>query len=103
MTVRNLPTIEDPNPVRTVSAVRQLAQGRSNAVGSVTLTPNAAETTVAFVNCAEGSHVFLAPETSNAAAALSGIYVSAIGNGSFTITHSVSADTDRTFGYAVLG
>src|SRR5215469_2770983 len=86
-------------------AIQQLAQGRSNAVGSVTLAAGASATTVAAINCAAGSEVFLFPRTAHAAAELAGgaMYVGAVANASFTIAHANNAQTDRTFGYVCLG
>ncbi len=86
-------------------AIQQLAQGRSNAVGAVTLAPGAGSTTVTAVTCAAGSAVFFSPRTAHAAAELAAgtMYVSAVGNGSFTIAHANNAQTDRTFGYVCLG
>lgn len=88
-----------------VNAVRQLMQGRGNAAGSVTLAPAAASTVVTAPNCASGAQVFLFPRTAHAAAELAagGCYVSAVGSGSFTLTHANNAQTDRTFSYVCLG
>lgn len=97
------PTAFDYNPIRIVSAIMQIAQGRSNAVGTVTLAAGAGTTVVAFDNCSEESQVFLSPKTANASAAVSNVYVSSIGNGTFTLTHANNAQTDRTFGFACLG
>jgi hypothetical protein len=92
-------------PYRIVNAIRQLAAGRSNAAGSVTLAAGAASTLVAAPNCAAASQVFLFPRTAHAAAELAGgtCYVSAVANGSFTVTHANNAQTDRTFAYVCLG
>jgi len=86
-------------------AVQQLAQGRSNAAGSVTLAAGTTATTVAAINCAAGSQVFLFPRTAHAAAELAagGCYISAVANASFAITHANNTQTDRTFGYVCLG
>ena len=87
------------------SAINELAKGRSNAVGSVTLAANAASTTVTAVNCGAGSTVLLSPRTAHAAAeiAAGGCYISSVGNGTFTIAHANNAQVDRTFGYVCLG
>jgi hypothetical protein len=95
----------ESEPYRIVNAIRQLAAGRSNATGSLTLAANAASTTIAAPNCAAASQVFLFPKTAHAAAELAGgaCYVSAVANASFTVTHANNAQTDRTFAYACLG
>lgn len=85
------------------AAIQGLAQGRSNAVATVTLTANAASTVVTAINCGAGSVVLLQPKTSNAAAALATTYVATVAAGSFTITHANNAQTDKTFGYVCLG
>jgi hypothetical protein len=88
---------------RIIFWANQLGQGRSNATGTVTLTANAASTTVTAINCAEGSQVFLSPKTANAAAALATTYVSSVLNGSFVLTHANNAQADKTFGWVALG
>jgi hypothetical protein len=90
---------------RVVNAVRQLMQGRSNAAGTVTLAPGAASTTVSAPNCAPSAQVFLFPRTAHAAAELAagGCYVSAVGSGTFTLTHANNAQADRTFSYVCFG
>jgi hypothetical protein len=87
------------------TAINQLAQGRSNAVGSVTLVTNAATTTVIAGNCGAGSVVLLSPLTVHAAAEIGNgtIFVSAVANGSFTLTHANNAQTDRVFGFVAVG
>jgi hypothetical protein len=88
---------------RVVLAVNELGRGRSNATGEFTLATSATSTTVTAPNCAAGSVVLIAPKTANAAAALSTTFVSAVNNGSFTVTHASNAQTDRTFGYECRG
>jgi hypothetical protein len=86
-------------------AIAQLAQGRSNAVGTVTLAVGVTHTTVAALTCASGSVILLSPVTAHAASELAagGCFVSAVGEQTFTIAHANSAQTDRTFGYVCLG
>ena len=86
-------------------AIQQLAAGRSNATGTVTLKTAAATTVVTDNNCAARSTPLLTPTTANAAAEIGNgtLYVSAVANGSFTITHVNSATTGRTFLYALQG
>lgn len=94
---------EEKEPRRFVLAINQLGQGRSNAVGSVTLTANAASTTVTAQNCGSGSSVFLFPKTANAAAALATTYVGTVSNGSFVITHANNSQSDKSFFWVALG
>ena len=86
-------------------ALQQLAAGRSNAVGTVTLATGASTTVVSDPNCAAGTVPLLTPASANAAAEVGNgtMYVSAVANGSFTITHANSATAGRTFLYALQG
>lgn len=89
--------------LRIVRAVRELFEGRSNAVGSVTLRENQTTTTVIAPNIGPSSEIFLSPKTSNAAGATANVRVTSVGSGTFTLTHSNTATTDRTFGWVALG
>ncbi len=107
-----VPGITETDLKKIVIAIQQLAAGRSNAIGSITLNTGAATTlvdvtmnSVAPTIIAAGSVPILTPTTANAAAEVGNgtIYVSAVANGSFTITHANSATAGRTFLYAILG
>lgn len=86
-------------------AIQELSAGRSNAAKTVTLTPNATTTVVSFDNCSANSEVFLSPRTASAAAEMGAgtLYVSAVANRLFTITHANNGQTDRTFGFVCIG
>lgn len=86
-------------------AINELGQGRSNAVGTVTLTASVGSTTVTAVTCATGSTPILVPTTAHASAEVGNgtIYISAVAAQSFTITHANNAQVDRTFLYFVVG
>ncbi len=96
---------EEKDLRRHVTAINQLAQGRSNAVGSVTLAANAGATTIKAETCGAASVVLLSPLTAHAAAEIGNgtICVSAVSAGTFTLTHANNAQTDRVFGYVCLG
>lgn len=100
-----VPGIAEIDLKKIVLAIQQLAAGRSNAVGSVTLATSSSTTTVSTRNCAAGSTPILTPATANAAVEVGNgtMYVSAVANGSFTITHANSATTGRTFLFALVG
>ena len=100
-----VPGISETDLKKIVLALQQLAAGRSNAVGSVTLTTGSTTTIVTTSNCAAGSTPILTPASVSAAAEIGNgtMYVSAVANGSFTITHAGSATAARTFLYAILG
>lgn len=100
-----VPGITETDLKRIILAIQQLAAGRSNAVGTVTLATGAATTIVPDRNCTLGSTPLLSPVTANAAAEVGNgtMYVSAVANGSFTITHANSATPGRTFLYSLQG
>jgi len=100
-----VPGMTETDLKKIVLALQQLAAGRSNAVGTVTLATGVATTVVTDKNCAAGSTPLLTPVTANAATEFGNgtIYVSAVANGSFTLTHASSATTGRTFLYALHG
>ncbi len=88
-----------------VRAVRDLFEGRSNAVGSFTLKPSAGSTTVTAPNCGAASTVLAFAKTANAAAEIGNgtMYIGTVNNGSFVVTHANNAQADRTFLYVTLG
>lgn len=104
MTAYVLPSAET-DLRKIVNGVNQLAQGRSNAVGSFTLTASTTTTTVTSTNCGSGSTVLYSPTTANASAEVGGgtIYIGTVSNGSFIVTHANAGSTDRTFKYAAIG
>lgn len=79
-------------------AINELARGRINSlIQGVTLTAASATTTVTSDKITRYSALFLSPRTANAAAALGGLYVSAIIDGQATLTHANNGQVDRTF------
>lgn len=100
MSARVLDTAEKDFRV-IVNAINELAQGRSNAVGVVTLATGTTTTNVSAPTCGVGSVVILSPKTANAAALAQPYYTAS--NGSFVVTHASSADTDLTFGWLCVG
>jgi hypothetical protein len=85
--------------------VQDLYEGRSNAKGQFTCTTGAASTVVTAPNCGLESEIFLFPRHANAASELGAgtIYVSAVAQGAFTVTHANNATANRTFSYAIVG
>ncbi len=100
-----VPGITETDPKKIVLAIQQLAAGRSNAVGRVTLATGAASTVVTDNNCAAGSVPVLVPATANAAVEVGDgtLFISAVSDGSFTITHANAATAGRSFLYALIG
>lgn len=101
-----VPSLTEKDPRKLAQAIQQLASGRSNAVGAVTLAvAPATSTTVTDGNCGDSTVPILTPTTASAAAALATTYIPAttIKNGGFVIQHISSAATDRKFLYALQG
>lgn len=88
-----------------VQAIRELFEGRSHAVGQVTLTAGAASTTVTAPNIGADTRIVLFPRTANASADFGGgaMYVSSVKAGQFVITHPNNANADKTFDWHALG
>jgi hypothetical protein len=103
-----VPSLTETDLKKIILSLQQLAAGRSNAVGTVTLATGAATTVVTPTQSgmiAPGSTVLLTPTTAPAAAeqASGNMYVSTVAKDTFTITHTNSATVGRTFLYAILG
>lgn len=97
------PSSGETRPFVLAQAIRELFEGRSHAKGQCTLTASATTTVVQATNCGPASEIMLSPRTANAAAALATTYVSAVAPGQFTLTHASDSQTDRTYGYAIVG
>jgi len=93
----------EQDPYAIVSTINELADGRSNNVGALTLTPGATTTSVKFPTCSLSSTILLVPRTANAAAAVPTTYPQTILNGSFIIAHLNNAQTDRIFDFSCVG
>lgn len=86
-------------------AIKQLGEGRSNAVGVATLRASQTTTTVPAPNCGAGNAVFLFPATANAAAIVASTYVreADVTKGQFVITHPSNVAADKIFYWVALG
>lgn len=100
-----VPWANEKNPQVLAVAIRHLAEGRSNAAGQVTLRANETTTTVTSDVISAGCFPLLTPASATAATAMGAgaVYVSAVANGSFVITHNSTADVDRTFHWFAVG
>ena len=83
--------------------INNLLKGKMNVSGTLTVTANAATTTLTDNRIGPASVVLLMPTTANAAAALANVYFTAFTKGSCTVNHANNAQTDRAFKYAVIG
>ena len=91
---------------RLQEAVNALGSGRSNAIGTLTLSANASNTTLTDRRIGIDSRVMLLPLTANAAAALYAapfVLKSAQGIGAITFAHASNAQIDRRFDYIIQG
>lgn len=99
--------ITERDPIKFAHAIRQLTEGRSNAVGVVNLTSSVTSTVVTAPNCATSSNVFLFPASVHAATEFAAgtlcVKIADVKNGQFTITHVSNGLTDRTFFFVCLG
>ncbi len=90
-----------------IRVIKGIMQGKTNNTGTVTLTANSATTTLtlAMGRLGQTTVLTLQPTTSNAAGALSGLYVSArnVPAGTMTLTHANTASVDRIFNYVLTG
>lgn len=88
-----------------VEALREIYNGKSLAIGSVTLAASSATTAVTDYRVGTDSVISFMAKTANAAAEVGagGMYVSARGKQTFTITHANNSQTDRHFDYSVQG
>lgn len=103
-----IPGVTERDPKRIIQSLQQLASGRSNAVGAVTLVTSSSTTTVSpsvSSLIAVGSVPILTPMSAAAATEQGNgtIFVSAVAAGSFVLTHANSGTTGRVFGWAILG
>jgi hypothetical protein len=111
MTVRSFlhlpPPPNNPQARRLYEVVQQLRRGKMENVTELTLTANAATSTLSFKGLSPQSVVVFDPKTANAAAELYGgtMYVLTAnrGNDTWTVTHANNAQVDRTFQVAVIG
>ncbi len=83
--------------------INALGDGRSNAVGTVTLRASETTTTISDDRIGPDSVLSFMPTTSTAAAAMDVLYISARGKGTATITHDSDAASDRTYSYCIQG
>ena len=83
--------------------VNAASDGRSNAIGSLTLTASTTTTATTDRRVATDAVILLTPTTATAATASATTFVSAVTAESFTLTQANDAQTDRDFDYAIIG
>jgi len=85
------------------NTVNNTLDGKLNSTGSVTLTASATNTTLTDARIGANSIIILEPTNANSNTAKANLYVSAKADGSATLTHASSSNTDQKFGYVVIG
>jgi len=85
--------------------VEMVLNGRTRNKATVTLDAGTTTTTVDDPLFESHQIVILQPMSAAAAFEIPGgeLYISSRSDGSFTITHSISAESDRLFGYVFVG
>lgn len=81
----------------------QVQQGKIPVVANVTLAANTVNTVVSDARVGLNSYVGLSPTTAKGASAQATCWISAFGKQTFTITHSSTGATTKSFRYCVLG
>ena len=84
-------------------AINNLLIGKSNNTAMLTLTANAATTTLTDSRIGANSTILLMATTANAAGALATTYFDTFADGSCVVHHANNAQADKTFNYAVVG
>lgn len=88
-----------------VSFVNRLLIGRLNAFKDITLTANSATTTISDSRIGAMTALMFMPQTANAAAGLSALYVpqATMSKGQAVIQHANNAQTDRAYRVLIIG
>jgi hypothetical protein len=83
--------------------VQNIIAGKLNNNGTVTLTANAATTTLTDSRIGANSTICLMPTTANAAGAIATTYFDTFATGSCVIRHTNNAQVDKTFNFTITG
>jgi len=83
--------------------INNVMDGKINSTGQITLTASATTTTLTDARIGANSVLLFMPQTANARTALNGLYITNRGNGSCTVNHPSSANTDQDLSYVIIG
>ena len=101
---RRYNAITNPDdPAQVANVVNNILTGKMNNTSVVTLTANAATTTLTDSRIGSNSVICLMPTTANAAAALATTYFNTFADGSCVINHANNAQVDKTFSLTITG
>lgn len=86
------------------NVVNRLLNGKINSTGTLTLDTGTASTAISDINVTVGSYINFMPTSADAATELGSgaMYVSSRDKATFTVSHSTSTASTRTFVYVVL-
>jgi hypothetical protein len=82
--------------------VRGIMDGKTNNTGEITLTQSSTTTTLLDRRIGPDTVILFSPINQKAAAEIAGLYVSARGQGTATLTHG-SHNFDMKYAYALIG
>jgi hypothetical protein len=82
--------------------VRGIMDGKTNNTGEITLTQSSTTTTLTDRRIGPTTVILFSPINQKAAAEIAGLYVSARGQGTATLTHG-SHNFDMKYAYALIG
>jgi hypothetical protein len=83
--------------------VNNIMDGKTNNIGTVTLTSSATTTTLNDARISAGSTIIMTPMTSNAAKEFGTCFISSRSNGSAVISHQNTGHSDLIYTYAIVG
>ncbi len=93
-----------PAAMRAIAvAVNHILQGRQNVILQVTLTANAASTTITDPRLSGKTALYFGPLTANAAVCAPTIWYGTKANGSVVVHHLNNAAADKTYDLLILG
>lgn len=92
----------EKDPRRLADTIRQLVEGKTNAIVTATLTASATSTTVKAPTCSPSSYILPCALTQDACHDIPFMSF-APGTGQFVITHANNSLNTRTFGFMVVG
>jgi len=85
------------------TSLNNTINGKLNSTGSITLTASSTTSTLTDARISGNSVILFMPTTNNGRTALNTLYVSARGDGSATLTHASSSNTDQNLSYCIIG
>ena len=87
---------------QTAEVVRGIMDGKTNNTGEITLNQSSTTTTLNDRRIGANTVILFSPINEKAAAEIAGLYVSARGQGTATLTHG-SHNFDMKYAYALIG